>query len=330
MKIAGRRDLRAIILLSLNEVSARFLSSRGEERLGEVIGRVAYTIFRRRRRLITSGLAGVFGSSLASGDISRIAKRVLRNEWVGGFSLSAARKNPSQRVVLDGLEHVHTALSRGKGLILLESPFGKRLLGKAVLAQKGFILSQLHAKQHGGPLTWLGQTLIRRMFRTIESKFVHEIIDIDEHSLAYLRLLINRLNQNGIICISGVGRSGRNHVPDELAGVEVLLPTGPFSLARMSGAAIIPLFCFTDDDGVERLTLETPIRLDGSDRSDEALVQGVRQYARLLEAYIGRYPDQWYLWHRASGVRRTGASSGAVVLRTRPASALPERPLPRP
>ena len=162
--------------------------------------------------------------------------------------------------------------------------------------EKGFSLCQIHGQPHGGSQTWLGQKVIRRIRRKAKARLCPEIIDIPNDSFAYLRDLVSRLKQNGIICIYAFGSLGHKFVHVEFLGTKQHFATGIFSVARMTGASIIPIFCFKDADDTDHLVLEKPMNLESGGDWDDVLTQVITRYAQILESYIGKYPDQWP-WH---------------------------------
>lgn len=169
------------------------------------------------------------------------------------------------------------------------------MLGKVALLERGFHLCQLHGSQHGGSESLLGQKVVRGIYRKAETRLFVEVIDIDDDSLGYLRRVVKRLRQNCVVCVSALGEVGRKFISLELLNTRHYFATGVVSLARMSGAALVPLFCLREADGQYRLFLEKPIAL--GNEGDEATAQAIAQYVRLLESYIRRYPEQWSRWY---------------------------------
>ena len=298
MKVVRMVDIYDLILLALNILLARFLPPRTEEILARVTGDITYLVRRRRRQLIADRLSIVLGNDIAPHKLEAITREVFRNRWMEGLSyLAVHNKNLTQSVNFLGLEHLQDALAKGKGVILWETPFGKRLLANAVLAKKGFPLCQLHASDHGASShSWLGRKVVFKLRRKMEANLFSEIVDIQDDSLAYLRLVIHRLGQNGIVCVAGLGDRGHKFVPVRFMGAENEIATGVVSLARMTGASIIPMFCFRDDNGTDQLVLEKPISVEAGRDRDEAVAQSIKTYASLLESYIRRYPAQWHQW----------------------------------
>jgi lauroyl/myristoyl acyltransferase len=72
------------------------------------------------------------------------------------------------------------------------------------------------------------------------------------------------------------------------------LPPGPYKLALATGAPVIPVFSIRDPSGKIRLFVENPIfpQVDGVSES-------VHQFARVLEKFLRKWPEQWLILHPA-------------------------------
>jgi lauroyl/myristoyl acyltransferase len=222
------------------------------------------------------------------------------------MALSKAENGEVQEARINGVEHLHRALEKGKGVILWESSgFGRRLLAKRILYENGFSIHQIHgANDLGGFLTenssatWARQRLVRRFFYRQEERFVVEIINLpSSNSLEFTRILLNLLNRNAVLCISGDGKTGQKLIPIEfLAGVALFAP-GMVSLAKLSGASILPIFCIQESTGAIILTIDSPIRIERDMGRERGLEDSLKEYAGRLEAYVRRYPDLYREWH---------------------------------
>jgi hypothetical protein len=198
-------------------------------------------------------------------------------------------------------------MENGKGAILWESShFGRRLLAKRILRHKGFAVHQVHGEYHMGGLpndgsfvSWTRKHFLSAFFENCESCFVREIIYITTaRSLAVSKILLKLLKQNGIICISAdVGR-GHKLIPVRFLGRTEFFPTGMVSLAKLTGATILPLFCIQESvTTTPCLIIEPPVCLENDVDRESSLKKAVIQYARLLESYIMKYPEQYRSWH---------------------------------
>ena len=298
MKLASIGDLRSIAVLATGRFWYPLLPERARQALLTLVAGVETRVRPRRRRRIERRLAAAFHGALPPRRIQNVARLAMRN--LTGEEISAwatVRGAAGRGIHPEGLQHLQDALDRGKGVILWESPIGRRLLAKAVLVERGFDICQVHDPAHWGSSTWLGQTIVRRMTRPAESRLFSEVIELDKDNFSPVRLLANRLRQNRIVCLSGAGGTARKFVPVEFFGVRNYFATGAVSLAKATGATVIPIFCVTREDGTERLVLEHPIEIGNGLARDAVMVDAISQYVRLLERYIREYPEQWSLWH---------------------------------
>ena len=69
------------------------------------------------------------------------------------------------------------------------------------------------------------------------------------------------------------------------------------SLARLSGATILPFFCVHKEGDRTALIIESPIRIEAEGDRERGLEKAIGQYASLLECYVKKYPQQYRNWH---------------------------------
>jgi lauroyl/myristoyl acyltransferase len=79
------------------------------------------------------------------------------------------------------------------------------------------------------------------------------------------------------------------------------------SLARISGAALLPLFCVQDGEGIPTLTIGPPIQAQGSAGRRSSLESAIVQWITLLEAHVKADPGKYRAWH----IRFADGSSAA-------------------
>ena len=218
---------------------------------------------------------------------------------------STAEHTQIGQMSLCGEEHLRSALSRGKGVILWETnSFGSRVLARRVLYAHGNALHQVHARTHLGSgfvvdarqWNWAARWL-SRFFEACEMEFLAEIIYLpSSDSLAFTRVLLDRLKRNSTICSAGDGNQGQLLIGVPFLGVEKVFSTGMISLARTSGATIVPVFCVRENNANIKVIVEPPIDVGSSAGRKASLIDGVSQYATLLERYCRMYPEQFYAW----------------------------------
>ncbi len=310
MRILAVEDLYYLFVISLI-VLCRLLPSRKLRKvLVGGIASIAYHAAGTKRKRIEVNITRAFDGSLTKAEEQQIAKGAFQEFWQDIFRWLPSRADLEAElkdVRIQGSEHLNDALSKGKGVILWESnSFGGRVLSKLVMHQKAISICQVHGVNHlGGFLiqnhsaTWIRRMLVKRFFDSCENLIVTEIVDLPgSQSLVFTRVLLNRLQQNKLVCSAGDGKTGHKLIPVKFLGCAEWLSTGMVSLAKISGAPILPLFCFREKDGRSVLVFEHPLFV-GVDGEREALLErSVREYAALLESYIRKYPEQYRNWHR--------------------------------
>lgn len=163
-------------------------------------------------------------------------------------------------------------------------------------------IHQVHAEYHIGGFalsrSWIGRHLVRSLFEKIERPFVTELIYLPQSdSIAYTRLLTNRLRQNAILSITADGKRGQKFIFRKWLGYDDFFATGIVSLARLSGAPILPVFCVREKPDHFRLIIEPAIRIEASGTSESCAQSAFAEYLDLLESYVKKYPEQYRNWH---------------------------------
>jgi len=306
MRFIALKDCYFLAVIALMKTVRWFPSPQLKEWVVRCIAWVAYHLPSSKRRLSRENLAAAFAGRLSESQVHGIVKRAFYEFWHDAFSLLPSHREriALKHMNLCGIEHLYTTLKNGKGVILWESGhFGRRVLSQQILHEHGFAIHQVHSWAHlGGFLsrspTWVRQHLIKRFFETCEKQFVAEIIYLPQsNSLVFTRTLLERLRQNAIICIPSDGRSGQKFIPREFLGCPSIFSTGMVSLARISGAAILPLFCLQGSEGRTRVVIEPPIHIASDAERERGLENSIVEYVSLLEVYVRRYPEQYRSWH---------------------------------
>ena len=256
--------------------------------MANAVARTAYRFSRRRRREIQARLPAQFVREQRE----QIVRGTFHGFWNDVFTLASVDQSRTCADV-SGLEHLTNALARGRGAILLEnSLFGQRNFAKQVLHARGVAIHQTHALDHMGGFWTHGETevrarIVRPWLDRLERQFVAEIIYLPrDESLAFTRRLMLVLQANQVLCVSGEGQLGQKHVVLSFLGRERAFATGMISLAKLTGAPILPLSCWSDETGKTRLVIEPPLDLN----------TGMKAYATLLETYVKRYPEHYRGW----------------------------------
>lgn len=301
------KDLYPLFVIFLIKMVNVFSSPLPKELLVKSIALAGYHSSGKKRRRIENHLSEVFRGKLDKKQRREISKGIFLEFWRETFSQcpTLQERTAFKRVTVQGLDHLKKALENGKGVILWESnAFGGRGVSKQILHENGFSIYQVFGDQHltnflnlSRPPTWVRNHIIWKELERFAKPFLADIIYLpSSDSLVYTRILLDRLKQNAILCIPGDGRTGKKLIPIKFLGRMRQFSTGMVSLAKISGASLLPLFCLQKENGNLSLVIESPICIEGGSQREQALENGVHQYVSLLESYIRRYPNQYRDW----------------------------------
>jgi len=303
MPIVCGRDLYLLLVIAVMRLVTPWSIETPRKWAAAGAASVAYRLSRGKRLRSEQGIEAAFRDALTSEQKAAIVKESFRQFWHDPFTSPRPLPDGDRAVV--GLSHVHDALAAGRGVILWESSqFGGRVVSKRILRDAGLRICQVHASNHvggfgnhGSPPSALRRRVIERYFDRYELRFVDDVIWLAvEGGVGGRRALFQPLRENRIVCMGNDGRYGQKFVSVPFFDDTRPVATGIVTLARATGATILPLFCVEEPPGEWRVIIEPPIRFaDGADRDDAAHDAAV-QYVSLLEAYIRRYPGQYRTW----------------------------------
>lgn len=254
--------------------------------LGGLLGDVVHKTNRRLNTSIRKGIAETF-SEFDENKIDYVLKNSFKNHFkrqVETFFFGALSKDRVNNLVhASGIEHIDSALSKGKGVILLLSHFGSFLLPLPFLGFRGYKVNQITGRQRHSSLiaeriwAWRKKEADRLPVKFIQSD-------------RFLRPCYEALQRNELVAIAFDGRDGSKWSEVDFLGRKVRFSTGPFELARRTGATIIPVFVVRNKDNTHRLVFEPALKFSDNHNAQDAASFDTRNFAEIFAAYIKRYP----------------------------------------
>lgn len=253
------------------------------------------SFFSKERDEVIKNLTNVFGDEKSEQEIRRITRQHFMHLerlqfskiWrkIQGFAF--AKSCP-----LEGMEHLHAALAEGKGAILLTAHYGYSRQIRHFLRLHNYpawIVGSQLPKDKPDPLSKFARFLHDRLFKIPEFKVEEEN---DLPTGLNIRPLVQKLQKNEIVILTADGLRASNVVEGKLLGVRTAFATGSVSLARGTGAKILPAFIVDSGSGLIglKLCIEPSLPLQYSDNPKEDFKVNLEQFARVFESYIVRYP----------------------------------------
>ena len=220
--------------------------------------------------------------------IKRLSKGVFKNfakYLVEFFRFSALDADfVKSRVKVEGLDNLEKGRARGKGTIILSAHIGNWEFG-------GFIVPLL-----GYPLS---AVVLSHQDKKINDFFTRQrrIANMTPIEIGVsLRSCFEVLRNNGFLALLGDRDfSGRGMMMD-FFGKKAIIPKGPAALSQRLNATIVPCFMIREKDDSFKLVFEDPIFPDLDEAEDVAIPALTERCLAVIESYIRRYPDQWYIF----------------------------------
>lgn len=271
--------------------------------LGSLLGRLFFRILASRRRIALEGIRESLPSLPAGSDPEQIASACFSNlgiSFIENCKLYHGFSRILDRVVIEGLEHYHTARAKGKGILFLTGHCGN------------WELSSLYFGFHHHPMVVMVREqknpYLTRCIENIRSKYGNVII----HKKGALREILRVLRQDGVVGVlidQAVMPSEGYQV--EFLGRPAWTTSMPVLMARKTGAAILPGF-ISREGSMHRLVLHPEVVFPSDDMTDEALARDTATLTRYIDSFVRSHPDQWYWVHRRWKSREIGSGAGSA------------------
>jgi KDO2-lipid IV(A) lauroyltransferase len=257
--------------------------------LSHLFAWVFYVSLEKRRRIIKEEVTRLFGSRLDKKGVRRVARKsfdIFLKRQVENLLLAQFTGERLNRIsYIDGIENLNIAMDKGNGVIMLLSHFGSFLLPLPVFSYMGFRVFQIVGK----PLLEGRLSIHKKLFELKKKEMSALPVQFIEAN-NYMRPVVRALRDNGIIVIAFDGRTGDKWVTVRLLDRLAQFSSGPFSLAMMTGAAILPTFVVRNRYDKHRIILEPPITLEKANSKEQALIENIKKYVQIFEKYLLRYP----------------------------------------
>jgi predicted LPLAT superfamily acyltransferase len=189
-----------------------------------------------------------------------------------------------------GEEIITDELAKGGGAILLSAHVGNWELAGNLLHDRvkaPINVAMVDAEREA----------LRQVYRPATDQRRLRIIGLGDDGLGAMVEINAALGRNELVGFLGDRvLPGAQGVSLPFLGENARFPQGPFVVALLSGAPIIPVF--TLKTGLRRYTFRahTPIHLPrvGRDKRDEVLRKAMMRYVATLESVVREHPYQWF------------------------------------
>jgi Kdo2-lipid IVA lauroyltransferase/acyltransferase len=257
--------------------------------LGNIIGFLAFSVFRIRREVTLTNLKKSFGDRFTDRQYRRLGLRAYSNICKSmieyGLFPSFNKKKLEKIITIEGAEHFQKIKNTGKGAVLVTGHFGSWELMGAYVAQHDWPIDYLVGEQHNLKVNKIMNDH-RRMFG----------IGLIELGVA-ARGVIKAVREGRMVAMLSDQDAGSDGVIVEFLGRPASTPKGPAAFSLKTGA---PLLCgvIVREGLRQRIVVEPPINITPSGDKNEDIRALTQAYTSILSKYIKEYPDHWFWPHR--------------------------------
>jgi lauroyl/myristoyl acyltransferase len=195
---------------------------------------------------------------------------------------------------VEGMQHLESAVARGKGVILLAGHFpANRLAGQYLRARGYAVLSLRNRRATNVAEGRLGRRFLRPRWIELQNIAFPDQVDVrdPECSLTILR----RMRAGGLAALLLDGRPGTNPVEHLFLGRPQSIPTGIFQIVRLSGCAVVPMLCVGRSDGF-RIRFDPMLDVLPAPTRDAFVSSNLPQFVTAIERQVVENPEEWKLW----------------------------------
>ena len=277
-------------------------------RLASFLGGALY-LFARKTRASTLNSIRIVFPDIGRNEAERIAKSAFVHQTKTFVELlrypCLNRKEILRKVRISGIENLRKALLNEKGVILLVPHLGNWEILGATLGLLGYNVYSFFLDAR---IDSIGELL--NSFR--ESKGIKLI------ARAELKKSVKVLKNNALLGVIADQDGGENGVYTDFFGKTVSAPRGPASLARRTGATVLPMYVVRNIDDTYTMVIQRPIFLKKTSGKEEDINRYTREFLRIYEKIILQFPEQW-LWmydrwkerrHVAAYIKETASKNG--------------------
>lgn len=223
-------------------------------------------------------------------EIRKIRIRMFRNfakYLVDFFRFSKLDvKYIKRNIQIENIHYLDEALSKGKGAIALSAHLGNWELGGVVVPLLEYPLWAV-ALPHKD---WR----VNNFFNFQRESKGLKVIPLGKA----VRLCLNILKENKIVALVGDRDFTEKGVVLDFFGRPTFLPEGPAAFSLKTGAVIVPVFMVRNKDDTFTLRIEKPLEFTPTDNKNNDLTELIIRYKTIIEDYIRKYPDQWYMFRK--------------------------------
>ena len=256
---------------------------------GDMIGILAFSVLRIRRKVTLTNLRNSFANTYDNYKLKQIGLNAYRNfaksmiEY--GLFPKLKKRDLTEFISIDGLEHLIRLRDNKQGAVMVTGHFGSWELTGAYIATQGFPIDYLVGEQHN--------LEINRLMNEHRQLFGIGLIELGVAA----RGVFKAVKAGRMVAMLSDQDAGTDGVVVQFLGRPASTPKGPAAFALRTG---VPMMFGTivRQGPKQKIFLEPPIEYTETGNKEVDIRNLTQIYTSILEKYIRKYPDHWFWPHR--------------------------------
>ena len=259
-------------------------------KMADILGEMLFCFDKKHRDIAIGNLTYAFGCQKQPPEIKKIARQVFINlmqvVFEIGWSLKLKESQFAEHFKIDGYHHIKSAYEKGRGVLALTAHFGNWELLTIIAAMIRFPLNIVVRPLDFKPLD--------HFIFNLRTRYGGKIIPKQRS----FRTIIKCLNRGEMVALlMDQNVDWYEGVFVDFMGHRACTNKGLALLALKTGAPVIPVFMIREKKGFRaEFGPEIPTLKTGDKQKDVEM--NTREYNRVIENIIRRYPDQWFWIHQ--------------------------------
>jgi KDO2-lipid IV(A) lauroyltransferase len=248
------------------------------------------------KKAIARNLARILGAPAESRRVRRAVRDLLHHfaySWLDLFRFAQLPAERAEALIVGGdraaLDPVRQAMARGERLILMTAHLGNWELGGVILGKEDLPVAIVYVPD---------QFEVAEQFRALLRGMgnLTEIPIRPDSQLASLPVL-RAFSEGRMVALQGDRDFNDRGQLFDFFGAPASFPTGPFHLARMTGAKIWPTFIVYAADLRFVVEYGEAIEVERGGDRDAAVRAAMARWVAILEDAVRRHPTQWHAFY---------------------------------
>ncbi len=260
-----------------------------------VVGDLFCLLMKKTRACVRKNIEGVSGGRWSKERVDVLTRKTFQNygQYLLDYMVMHRLRpsNKDQWVEEEvGADYMMEALRAGKGVICITPHLGNWEIGGLLFSFKKGKLNVLTLDERDFKTRSFREEMRGR--RGIKNLYINPK---DDSPMAILDA-VKALRRNEIVAMLGDRVESQKTMVFDFFGRKTVFPIGVAILAMATGAPVLPVFVVMERNRKYKGIIEPPIYFNPSSREDrEAIIrEGMERLIKKFEAYIEKYPDQWY------------------------------------